>query len=69
MRVKRNKPRTSKDKAIAALRYALKAFVSYYEQAGIGDAKETNYNAGLFDDDERFNVRLGRKTLEETKGR
>lgn len=69
MRVKRNKPRTSKDKAIAALRHALQAFVDYYEQAGIGDAKETDCDEGRFDNDERFNVRWGRKVLAETKGR
>jgi hypothetical protein len=48
------------------LRTATEAFVDYYTQAGIGDAKDTE-DGGQFYGDERFNVRLGREVLERTK--
>jgi len=44
------------------LRYALQAFVDYYEQAGIGEADPDDPGDG-FDGDECFNVRLARAAV------
>lgn len=52
-----------------ALEVALRAFVDYYDQAGIGDALETDDDEGLFDGDEKFNVRQGREALAEGESR
>lgn len=51
---------------------ALKSFVDYYDQAGIGDCKEGEDDIEddvfvVFDGDERFNVRQGRAAIAEAQ--
>lgn len=50
---------------------ACKAFVDYYEQAGIGDCQEghDDESGDGFNGDERFNVRVARAALDKAEGR
>jgi hypothetical protein len=56
------------------LAHALKQFVDYYDQAGIGDCEEghdDDDDDDCFDGDERFNVRHARaalRTAQESEG-
>lgn len=64
------KETTAANAELAQAREALKDFVDYYDQAGIGECPEGNDDRpdDEFDGDERFNVRKGRKALRGGKG-
>jgi hypothetical protein len=49
--------------AAPSLRYALQAFVDYYEQAGMSDDDVPDDDDPNFDGDEKFNVRQARTVL------